>query len=112
MATKEWEANDEQHRFDDEAHAEESDARHEADGPEERAAVALCDAFRVAFHSGDYELDDSVLRTIGNSYASVCFAYGPEQHPRSIVELRKAMDRYAIVCPETESLLFPEGCPF
>jgi hypothetical protein len=115
MGNREWEEQYEAQRFDDETHAEEENARAEmrrdAQTPIERATAPLLTAFAGAFHTDAIELTDSTLRTIGNSYASMCFAYGPTPHPRTIEALRKAMDAYVNAAPDVEPLLFPD-CPF
>lgn len=73
-----------------------------------QAGAALLAAFSAAFHNEQRIITASLLRTIGNSYASMCFAYGPAAHPRSIEELREAMEQYAAVNPAAEPLLFPD----
>ena len=94
-----------------------TEERYEVDAQQEEqqpgavaaAAAALVAAFSAAFHNGmGNVLDGRLLRTIGNSYASMCFAYGPAQHPPSIEALRKAMEAYVAVNPAAEPLLFPD----
>lgn len=80
---------------------------------ESRVRTPLVIAYRDAFHTAvRVDLDETTLRTIGNSYASCCVSFGPEEHPRTLVTLRRAMDAYVAVHPEADALLFPAGCPF
>jgi len=80
---------------------------------ESRVRMPLLKAYRAAFHAPvDLALTDSALRTIGNSYASVCFVYGPVPHPESVERLGAAMHAYVAVHPEADDLLFPAECPF
>lgn len=80
---------------------------------ESRVRLPLVVAYRNAFHTAvRVDLDETTLRTIGNSYASCCFTFGPEEHPRALVTLRAAMDAYVAEHPEADALLFPAECPF
>ena len=98
------------HETEERYEAQQQEERHEFPGIAALAEKALLAAFSAAFHTtGATVLTASLLRTIGNSYGSMCFAYGPQRHPASIVALRKAMDAYVAVRPSAEPLLFPDS---